>query len=174
MPQELVVIRNIILVIILNFISYRTILGQSENTIPELINGQSIREILKLKCIQRENCLGIGVYKFRVANYGRVDSIIYSGNLGKYADSLQVIEFKKLNFKPFMKQDKEVWFQVKVYSTYVTHESSKYLTGLENTIDFLYKQEISDYFPDSERPNFTYLIRDNIILLPPLRLEIVQ
>ena len=174
MPLELSAIRNIFLSIFVGFLYCVPISGQNEITMPELVNGWSVRNTIKLKCIQRDKCLGIGIYRFRVANYGRVDSVICLGNLGNKADSLQIIEFKKLDFKSFTKQDILSWFQLKIYSTYVTHQSSKYLKGLEDSMELLYEQEIKDYFPDSNHSNITYLIKGNMILLPPLRLRVVE
>ena len=138
------------------------------------MNGESVRNTIKLKCIQREKCLGIGIYRFRVANYGRIDSVICLGNLGNKADSLQIAELKKLDFKRFTKHDILPWFQIKIYSTYVTHQSSKYLKGLEDSMEFLYEQEMKDYFPDSGHPNIAYLMKGDMIILPPLRLRMVQ
>lgn len=173
MPLEHTVIKKTALIIILSILWSNTILSQTQNNIPELIDGESIRNTIKLRCVNRRICLGIGIYKFRVSNYGSVDSLICKGNLGKYADSLQKIELKKLVFKP-LKQNSLVWFQIKVYSTRVTHESSKYLVGLEDTMEHLFEQEINDYFPYSDHPNIAYIVREDTILLPPLRLRVVQ
>lgn len=159
--------KPIVLSIIILLCSFTQLFAQNKYIAPELIDGKPISQVLKLKCLQRNYPIGIAIYKFRVSNEGKVDSVICTGNVGKTADSLQIIEFKKLAFKPFSKQDMNVikWFQLKVYSTYITNRTSKYLEELENTIDLLYAQETEDYFL-----NKNYLIKDRLILLPPLRL----
>ena len=174
MLLEHIVIRHVSPIIVTFFLLSNSILAQKRMLIPELLNGESVVNTLKLKCIQREKCLGVGIYKFRVASYGRVDSVTCLSNLGNKADSLQIIEIKKLDFKSFANQDILPWFQIKIYSTYLTHQSSKYLKGLESSIELLYEQEAKDYFPDSDHPDKTYTIKENVILLPPLRLRVVQ
>ncbi|MEA5406090.1 hypothetical protein VB776_24335 [Arcicella sp. DC2W] len=156
-----------ILSVIILILSFTQLVAQSNYIIPELIDGKPISKVLKLKCLQRNYPTGMAIYKFRVSSEGKVDSVICTGNVGKTADSLQIVEIKRLIFKPFSEQDINVirWFQLKVYSTYITNRTSKYLEGLENTIDLLCTQETKDYFP-----NKNYLIKDSLILLPPLRL----
>jgi hypothetical protein len=160
MHQEL----NVIKFLFIFLISFK-INAQDFVNVPKLVSGKFINDELKARCAPRDGrCFVIGIYKFKVEQNGSVDSVVSLGNTGSYIDSLQIKEFRALRFKAFNnQQDMLQWFQIKIFGSYTTHETSKYLRGLSDTIHMLYKQEIKDYFPKEK----SYLIKENIIHLPP-------
>lgn len=173
MYSQLMIIRFVGMLLILIAQSFITN-AQNIDNVPKLVSGKFIINELKARCVPRDGrCCAIGIYKFKVEQNGSVDSVICLGNTGRYLDSLQINEFRSLKFKPFiLKKNTNMlqWFQVKIYSTSVINETSKYLRGLEDTIYVLYKQEIKDYFPNEK----SFLIKDNIIYLPPTWVYRVQ
>ena len=164
---------SVIKLILIFFVSLN-INAKDFPNVPKLVSGKFIMDELKARCVPRDNrCCAIGIYKFKVEQDGSVDSVICLGNTGRYLDSLQINEFRSLKFKPFIFEKNTnmlQWFQVKIYATSITNDTSKYLRGLEDTIYMLYKQEIKDYFPNGR----TFLIKDNIIYLPPTWVPRVQ
>lgn len=142
--------------------------------VPSLKNGKkNISETIENE-INRTFGLGAGVFRFHVNYLGVVDSIVISkSTLGEKNDSNQIFALKKLEFNPFNKNKKNVWFQVKIYHSTVTHQSSQFLKGLTESMILIFNQEKNDYFNKNGIMK-NYIFNNGLILLQPIWFSTIE
>ncbi len=169
------------------FVHFRTAYGQKEVFIPKPINVKEYLQASTEAFYFIKKRAAIGIYQYRVTPQGNVDSVLCLGNLGKLADSVQIIAYKKYKFEKFSNKIKPIWFQEKFYcankifNTHgpVPHDYDCIMDQIELT-KTIYEQELIEHFGYKfqniyngerklvkDKKKKYYFLKNNIIYIEP-------